>query len=433
MFGKSFSWSSVCQLEFQKNEFGIQKKNYQDQRNSNRKYNINNCKIISFYAEKGGVCKTTNTINLAYAFAANGKRVLIYDCDSQRSSTAALLGLRLLNDQYIDERSPLTSLINRPINQGYHRTLYDQVMDNERNVKPCEAIPIANNIWLVPGNRETNILETTIALEESYSRNKTPFHLNQKTGKPYASIIETAKDYKIDYVFLDLNPNKGVLNRCLIFSSHYIIVPAVADFHSSEMMSSMKENLVNWYNEIKTVRGETLAQPGRPTTDFPITEFNPKFLGFILNRIDSNNIGEIKNGIEVNTYRRAEEVWKRKIEYGADELSTLENFQDNGIKIPLAISGHVYLRCSRSNNLGIIRNFNTLKNISDIVHIPVPFLEERHMIEYDHVNDIVRNMPPQNREKFMEKTLKFRQVFQEIYNTIVMIIHLDNNNESATL
>jgi len=278
--------------QFQKNEFGIQKKNYQDQRNSNRKYNINNCKIISFYAEKGGVCKTTNTINLAYAFAANGKRVLIYDCDSQRSSTAALLGLRLLNDQYIDERSPLTSLINRPINQGYHRTLYDQVMDNERNVKPCEAIPIANNIWLVPGNRETNILETTIALEESYSRNKTPFHLNQKTGKPYASIIETAKDYKIDYVFLDLNPNKGVLNRCLIFSSHYIIVPAV---------------------------------------------------------------------------------------------------------------------------------------------VPVPFLEERHMIEYDHVNDIVRNMPPQNREKFMEKTLKFRQVFQEIYNTIVMIIHLDNNNESATL
>ena len=408
--------------EFQRTEFEIQKYIYEHiyQRNSTRKYNINDC--------KGGVCKTTNTINLAHTFAANEKRVLIYDCDSQRSSTASLLGLHLLDDQYTDVVNPLTLLINRANNQGFHRTLYDQVMDDERDAKPCEALPIANNIWLVPGNREMNILETTITLEESYARNPTLFHLNQKTGKPYASIIETAKAYKIDFVFLDLNPNKGVLNRCLIFSSHYIIVPAVADFHSSEMMSSMRENLVNWYNEISVIRKETIQRAGRSTTDFPIPKFNPKFLGFILNRIDSNNIGEIVNGIEVNAYRRAEEVWKRKIEYGANDLSTLENFEDNGINIPLAVSNHVYFQCERSNNLGIIRNFNTLKNISDIVHIPVPFLEERHMTEYDHVNDIVRQMSPQNKQNFMDKTSRFRQVFQEIYNSIDKIINLDKLN-----
>jgi hypothetical protein len=71
------------------------------------------------------------------------------------------------------------------------------------------------------------------------------------------------------------------------------------------MMLSMRENLVKWYNEIKIIRRETLPQSGRPIT---IPEFSPKFLGFILNRIDSNHIGEIVNGIEGNTYRRAEEV-----------------------------------------------------------------------------------------------------------------------------
>jgi cellulose biosynthesis protein BcsQ len=353
---------------------------------------------------------------LAFTFAANGKRVLIYDCDSQRSVTSALLGLHLLDDKYTDEVSPLTFLINRPIKLGFHRTLYDQIIDNERNAKPCEALPITNNIWLVPGSREMNNLDTLITLEESYARNVLPFHLNQKTGKSYSSIIQTAKHHEIDYVFLDLNPNKGVFNRCLIFSSHYIIVPALADFHSSEMMSSMKTNLVNWYNEFNVIRTETLPRAGKATTDFPLPAFSPKFLGFILNKIDSNNIGEIINGIEVNTYRHTDQVWKRKIELSANEISTLN--------YGLAISSDIYSKCHRSNNLGIIRNFNTLKNISDIVHIPVPFLLDRHFIDYDHVNDIVRNMSPQNKQRLTEKTVRFRQVFQEIYNTIQMIISL---------
>jgi len=381
--------------KFQKTEFAIQTKYLKH--TVSKEYNINNCKIISLYAEKGGVCKTTNAINLAFTFAA-------------------LLGLHLLDDKYTDEVRPLTLLINRPIKQGFHKTLYDQIIDNERKTKPCEAYPITNNIWLVPGSREIDKLDTLITLEESYARNVLPFHLNQKTGKSYSSIIQTAKHYEIDYVFLDLNPNKGVFNRCLIFSSHYIIVPALADFHSSEMMSSMKTNLVNWYNEFSAIRTETLPRAGRATTDFPLPAFSPKFLGFILNKIDSNNIGEIINGIEVNTLRHTDQVWKRKIELSANELSTLN--------YGLAISSDIYSKCQRSNNLGIIRNFNTLKNISDIVHMPVPFLLDRHFVDYDHVNDIVKNMSPQNKQRLTEKTSRFKQVFQEMYNTIQMIISL---------
>ena len=49
-------------------------------------------KIISFYAEKGGVGKSTLCINLAYTLAEQEKRVLIYDCDVQRSLTAWIFG-----------------------------------------------------------------------------------------------------------------------------------------------------------------------------------------------------------------------------------------------------------------------------------------------------------------------------------------------------
>ena len=47
-------------------------------------------KIVAFYAEKGGVGKTTLCLTLAQTLAGTGKRVLVYDCDVQRSLTAWL-------------------------------------------------------------------------------------------------------------------------------------------------------------------------------------------------------------------------------------------------------------------------------------------------------------------------------------------------------
>ena len=90
--------------------------------NQNLGYDVKNCKIICFYAEKGGVCKTTNTTHLAFTFAEQGKRVLIYDCDTQRSLTAEMLGLELIN--FHESPSPLTDLIeSKELKNGFQRTL----------------------------------------------------------------------------------------------------------------------------------------------------------------------------------------------------------------------------------------------------------------------------------------------------------------------
>ena len=155
-------------------------------------YDIAKCRIISFYAEKGGVGKTTNTIHLAYTFAQQGKRVLIYDCDTQLCLTSVLLGLSLNNENvnnlnqnneipntdnlegalmglYLNEpRITLTSLIeSEPLMQGYHRTLYEQVTDNSDTARPVQAIHVAPNIWLAPGNREMNKLDQIITMDET--------------------------------------------------------------------------------------------------------------------------------------------------------------------------------------------------------------------------------------------------------------------------
>ena len=51
---------------------------------------MDNCKVIAITNQKGGVGKTTTTVNLGVGLAAQGKRVLLLDADPQSSLTVSL-------------------------------------------------------------------------------------------------------------------------------------------------------------------------------------------------------------------------------------------------------------------------------------------------------------------------------------------------------
>lgn len=377
-------------------------------------------KIIAFYAEKGGVGKTSNVCSVAYALTET-KRVLIYDCDSQRSLSAFLLGLNYRQDVYNPRvRNPLTNYIDRIIEEEPQRigTLYKQVMDQSMETKAAHAFSLKKNLWLVAGDRNTSKLDSEIHGEElftSESFGAIRLSPNQMTGKIYAVIKATAEKYNVDYVLLDLSPSNGVLNRCLVMSSDYLIVSTICDFHSAEAMLTLRDMLVEWQTIMLNLIRIEQSSPAR-ISRFPILMPRVKFMGYIINRLDSVRIGHIVNGVEDNSrgYRRVERCWLDRIAAEAD-LITAELSELNP---PLAIAKERYIAVQRSNKIGEVREFWSFKNISDIVHVPVPFLLERHMIRYDPDTETVKF---NNQDLEYRKVQRFNQVFMEICNTIQLL------------
>lgn len=90
----------------------------------------------------------------------------------------------------------------------------------------------------------------------------------------------------------------------------------------------------------------------------------------------------------------------------------------------MAISQNTYKRARRSNKLGVIREFWTLKNLSNIFHLPAHFLNNRHFIKCDRY-DLIWPMDDEETLKRSKDIILFRNVFDNIYETIIRIIESD--------
>ncbi len=388
--------------------------------------------IICMYAEKGGVGKTTTCATLAFTFAKQGIRTLVYDCDSQRNLTSFMYGNELDNEEYNGDLDFFLS--DDPPPEGSVRTLYHQVMEQEAtsvdSIKPAYAKEIIPNLFFVAGHDELYLLDQEILTTEILSTSFPMASRNNLTARPYEAIKKTAIKYGVDYVLIDLNPNMGVLNQRIICTSHYMVVPAIADSFSSLMMSKMSRNLITWNDKLST-----LIEPcGRPG-GIPIPSHRVKFLGFIISRyipIPPIKPIDIQNGIVVSdVLRNNQTYWMKRIQESADDITDL--FKN---ETPLALSPLIYRRNERTNKLAMVREFWGLNEISSIFHLPVPFLNESNMyrrieIDSEQMSDeaTLQYLPKQEREKYLNRVNEYRQIYFELANSITKLIQSDREQQ----
>ena len=156
------------------------------------------CKVIAVANQKGGVGKTTTSVNLGIGLTAEGNRVLLVDCDPQGSLTVSL-GYKE-PDQL---ENTLASLISEVIE------------DEDLQIKET-IIHHEEGVDLIPANIELSALE--INMVNVMSR-----ELMMK-----CLIDQIREDY--DYIILDCMPSLGMLTINALVCADSVLIPVQAAY-----------------------------------------------------------------------------------------------------------------------------------------------------------------------------------------------------------
>lgn len=166
--------------------------------------------IISMCNQKGGVGKTTTTINLGAALAEAGRKVLMVDMDPQGSLSIGL-GVR---DHALDGR----------------HTVYDMLMDS--SAAPVSSVVLPTS---VPG---MDLLPANIQLSAAELR------LAGEVAREYAldRALQAAKA-EYDYILIDCQPSLGLLTVNALTASDGVIIPMECEYFALRGVEMLRETI----------------------------------------------------------------------------------------------------------------------------------------------------------------------------------------------
>jgi chromosome partitioning protein len=197
---------------------------------------------ISFINYKGGVGKTSLIVNTAAALARQGKRVLLFDFDTQSNASIWLLKLDRWNK------------INGS-GEGAIYSIFDPGHAHVRELIVKDVVEGKSGEKLLPG---LDLVPTTfnlVDLENEYNGDpkRPPYLLFRE------QLAEVERDY--DFILFDCPPNILRASQCGVFSSHEIYVPANPDALSLIGFTLLVEKLHKFHQLSASFRQASMGPP----------------------------------------------------------------------------------------------------------------------------------------------------------------------------
>ena len=163
-------------------------------------------RIIAVANQKGGVGKTTTTVNIAACLAEQGYRTLLVDLDPQANASTGL-GLEPRELEY----------------SIYHVMLHDQ--DTDSCIEPTEI----KNLFVLPSSLD--LAGAEIELVSLLSR-------EHRLRLAIDSVIDD-----FDYVLIDCPPSLGLLTINALTAAHEVLVPIQCEYYALEGLGQLMRNV----------------------------------------------------------------------------------------------------------------------------------------------------------------------------------------------
>jgi chromosome partitioning protein len=171
-------------------------------------------RVITVSNQKGGVGKTTSTVNMAAALAQAGLRVLVLDIDPQGNASTAL---------GIDHHADVPSI-------------YDVLVEGRPLVEVIQACPDIENLWCAPATIDLAGAEielvSLVARESRLQRAVSNYLGSQNKG-----------DERLDYILIDCPPSLGLLTVNAFVAAHEVLIPIQCEYYALEGLSQLLRNV----------------------------------------------------------------------------------------------------------------------------------------------------------------------------------------------
>jgi len=196
--------------------------------------------ILTFFNNKGGVGKTSLLYHLAWMFAELHKRIVAVDLDPQANLTAAFL-----------DEDKIEKLWNGKTNNS---TIYHAVkpLTGIGDIAEPQLQKIAPDLYLIPGDVTLSTYEDTLSNEWPKSMDDNNLYRPMRILTSFWQVIQiAASTVKADVILVDIGPNLGAINRSVLISTDYVIIPLGADLFSLQGLKNLGPTLRSWRNQWK--------------------------------------------------------------------------------------------------------------------------------------------------------------------------------------
>ncbi len=247
--------------------------------------------MIAFcvFNNKGGVGKTTLLCNLAaYYSLRESKKVLVVDADPQCNATAYMFREDTLEELY------------GPVRDG--KTI-NQLITSLKKSKGYSEIPVKKSLTfgvdVVPGDPRFSLAEDFLAKDWLDATGGDERGL--KTTYLFQALLKWAGEKKYDYVFFDMGPSLGAINRTILLSCDYFILPMSSDIFSLRGLQNIEVSIGAWKKGLE--RGLTTFREVN-NEDFVFDdESKPnqdgiRFIGYVTQQYTAKTVGGKKQPVD---------------------------------------------------------------------------------------------------------------------------------------